>query len=702
MTHKIYIYWIFLVTCSFLIAQKKDIPFSKEYFPDKKEQFKEAYKMLEKGNDLFEQGNKIGYVKSLRGVPNYKQALPFFLKACAFNPDNSELNYKIGKCLIEGIGIPNRRDALKYLKYAYELNPNVSPDIIYLIAQAYHLNMKWDEAINEYTRYLRVLPVDAPISLKEEINKKIEQCKLGKKMTEHPARVFIENLGSTVNTQYAEYGPVITADGSTLMFTSRRPNTTCGKIDEVIGDYYEDIYVSEKTGKDFGLPKNMPEPINTCSHDAVVALSPDGQKLILYKGDEGGGDLYISTITKEGWSKPKPLGKKYINTQYHESHASFSPDMRAIYFVSNRPDGFGEHDIWISYFDQKKEDWGPPQNLGPTINTKEDEVACFIMADGKTLYFSSTGHPGIGGYDIFVARYENGVWSEPQNVGYPINTPDDDVFFVITGSGRYGYYSSVREGGYGEKDIYRIIFLGPEKPLIPSKEEILLAYNAQPVQQKISEPRLNVAISNVTLFKGTVLDEKTKQPVEAKIELYDNVTSTKVNEFTSNPSNGKFLVILQAGMNYGLSISAPGYLFHSENFDIPKEAAYKEVNKTIYLKKIEPGATIILRNIFFDYDKADLRPESQIELDRVYDLLVKNPTLKIELSGHTDDRGSDEYNMKLSQKRAESAMKYLVSKGISQDRIVAVGYGETKPIVPNDSEENRQLNRRVELKVLAK
>lgn len=672
-----------------LISQGKDIPFEKEYFPNKKEEFKEAKKNLEEGYDLFE-----------KGIPYYKEALTFLLKAYSFNPNNSLLNYRIGKCYLLSPRPPNKKKSLEYLKKAYELNPNVADDIFYMLGQAYHINMLWEEAINEYKKYLRVLPTNAPQQIKDEINKKIQQCEYGIELSKKPIRVFIENLGPEINTEYPEYGPVITADGSILIFTSRRPTTTGGKVDPAIGEYFEDIYRSEKIGKKWSPAKNMPEPINSKSHDAVVAISPDGNTLIIYKGESNGGDLFFSKISKEGWTKPKSLGKN-INTPYHEPHGVFSPDMNALYFVSNRPDGFGQHDIWKSSWNSKKNEWDPPQNLGPIINTKGDEIGCFLLSDGKTLYFSSTEHKGIGGYDLFVSKYENGVWSEPQNLGIPINTPDDDVFLVITGSGRIGYYSSFREDGYGSLDIQKIIFLGPEKPLLPSSEEILLAYNSQPIQQKISEPKVAVSTSNVTIFKGKVLDEKTNKPVEAAIELYDNVKREKIGDYTSNPENGKFLVILQAGVNYGLSISAPGYLFHSENFDIPQEAAYKEVNKTIYLKKLEPGATIILKNIFYDYDKADLRPESTIELDKVYDLLVKNPTLKIELSGHTDDRGSDEYNLKLSQKRAESAMQYLVKKGISPERIAAVGYGESRPIAPNDTEENRQLNRRTELKVVS-
>jgi len=672
-------------------GQGRDIPFEKQYFKGKEAQFKEAKKALDEGYDLFEKGKVF-----------YRKALPYLMKAYSFNPDNALLNYRIGKCILEAPASPNRKECLPYFQKAYQLNPNVERDIFYMLAQGYHLNMKWDEAINEYERYLRVLPADAPVGLREEVLKKIEECKTGKELTKKPARVFIENLGRSINTEYPEYGPVITADGSVLMFTSRRPNTTGGKIDEDLGEPYEDIYMSERKGKEWTPAVNLPEPVNSSGHDAVITLSPDGNYLIIYKyKPSDGGDLYISQITKEGWSKPKPL-KGDVNTPYHEAHASFGPDMKVLYFVSNRPDGFGQHDIWRSFWDEKKKEWGKAENLGPVINTKYDEHGVYIHSDGVTLYFSSTGHKTMGGYDIFVSRYSNGVWSEPENLGYPINTPDDDVFLVVVGSGRYGYYSSYREDGFGEKDIYRIIFLGPEKPLIPTKEEILLAWDASPTRVEISEPKVEVSTSKVTLFKGYVLDEKTKEPVEASIELVDNSTGRVVGNYNSNPRTGRFLVVLHSGKNYGIAISAPGYLFHSENFDIPEEAAYKEVNKTIYLKKLEVGATIVLRNIFFDYDKATLRPESKAELDRVYDLLVKNPTLKIELSGHTDDIGSDEYNMKLSQKRAESAMAYLVQKGIDPSRIKAVGYGETQPMVPNTSEENRQLNRRVELKVIAK
>ena len=307
----------------------------------------------------------------------------------------------------------------------------------------------------------------------------------------------------------------------------------------------------------------------------------------------------------------------------------------------------------------------------------------------------------MGGYDIFKSTFENGKWSEPINMGYPINGPDDDVFFVISGSGNHGYFASSKQGGYGDKDIYKITFLGAEKPPVVMNEDNLLASVAAPV----SEFKAEKIISNgpkMTILKGVISDAKTHQLLEAAIELIDNSLNEVIATFKSNSTSGKYLVSLPSGKNYGIAVKKDGYLFHSENFDLKASEEYQEVEKDVALKPIEVGQSIILRNIFFDFDKATIRSESANELDRLIKLLTENPTLKIELGSHTDSKGSDEYNQKLSQSRSQSVVTYLIGKGIATDRLVAKGYGETVPVAGNDTEAGRQENRRTEFKILSK
>lgn len=672
----------------------QDIPFEKAYFKDRKDEFKMAVDELKKGDEFFAQGPTL-----------YKLALNHYLKANEVNPNNSTLNYKIGVCYLFSTF---RTKSLEYLEKAKQLNPNVAEDIDFYLGMSYHLKMEWDKAIEHYKKYKLVSKDPKMLAA---VDKKIQECNYGKEYVKNPERVFIDNLGSSINTNYPEYGPVISTDESVMIFTSRRPNTTGGKMDENLGEYFEDLYISYKVDGKWASAQNMGKPVNTEEHDATVALSPDGMKLIIYNDDKGDGNLYECKRTPEGWSKPERMDYGTINTKYHESSASYSADQKTLYFVSNREGGFGGRDIWMSKYDEKKKKWGEPINLGPNINTKYDEESVLIHPDGVTLYFSSQGHTSMGGYDIFKSELKNGVWQKPQNLGYPINTPDDDVFFVINASGRRGYYASFKPDGYGEKDIYMITFLGPEKPVMIQTEDNLIASKTAPVKEKIIEKPVEITTRKLTLLKGYIKDQKTMKPVLAEIELIDIDDNVSLATFNNDASTGKYLVTLPSGNNYGIAVKSKGYLFHSENFNIPEETAFREINKDIYLQPLEPGSKVILKNIFYDYNKATLRPESMSELDRVVELLKNNPTLKVELSAHTDSRGSDAYNQKLSEQRAQSCVDYLISKGIDPSRVVAKGYGETQPVITDaeinklkteeEKEEAHQQNRRTEIKVIA-
>jgi outer membrane protein OmpA-like peptidoglycan-associated protein len=322
--------------------------------------------------------------------------------------------------------------------------------------------------------------------------------------------------------------------------------------------------------------------------------------------------------------------------------------------------------------------------------------------DGITLYFSSQGHGSMGGFDIFKSNLTDGKWSEPINLGYPINGPNDDVFFVVSGSGNRAYFASSKQGGFGEQDIYKITFLGPEKQALLNSQDQLLASVSSAVNNLKTESAVEVKSSKLSILKGIVTDEKTQNPIESTIELIDNEQNTILATFKSNSSTGKYLVTLPSGRNYGVAVKCLGYLFHSENFNLPEGADYQEFNLDVVLKKMEVGSTIVLRNIFFDFDKSTIRSESQNELNRLIKLLKDNPSVKIELSSHTDEIGSDDYNMRLSFSRSNSVVDYLIAKGISPSRLIPKGYGESAPIDKNDTEDGRQNNRRTEFKILSK
>ncbi len=709
---------IALLVLSSTLAFAQNVEFEKSNFPDKKDLLKDAKKNLEDGREFFNTGKKEydfvleGYVAKNKYYPAsrkdyqragdiyFKQAQPLLMKAQEFNPNNADLNYMLG---VINFNLNPQSDAgTKYLEKAISLNGKIPEDAPYFLGWAFQFQLKWDDAIKYYQMYLTLLNADAKANAVaiEDVNKKIGECKIGKAEVANPQRIFVDNLGPNINTSYPEYSAFISADESMMVLTARRENSTGGKLDEGDNWPFEDLYQSFKVNGKWTPVQNFGPLVNSPEHDATSGLSSDGTTMFIFKYKEkDGGDIYVSNLVGNTWSKPEHMNKN-INSKWHESSVSLSYDAKRLYFISDREGGLGAGDIYYSDKDVKGE-WGPAVNIGPSLNTKYGEEGVFIHPDGKTIYFSSKGHKNMGGYDIFKSTFENGKWSEPQNLGYPINGPDDDVFFVISGSGNHGYFASSKQGGYGDKDIYKITFLGPEKPPVVMNEDNLLASVAAPVSEFKAEKIVSSG-PKMTILKGVISDSKTYKLLEAAVELIDNSLNEVIATFKSNSTTGKYLVSLPSGKNYGIAVKKDGYLFHSENFDLKASEEFQEVEKDIALKPIEVGQSIILKNIFFDFDKATIRPESANELDRLIKLLTENPTLKIELGSHTDSKGSDEYNQKLSQSRSQSVVTYLIGKGIATDRLVAKGYGETVPVATNDTEAGRQENRRTEFKILSK
>lgn len=681
-----------LLFSSGLLYSQRNVEFDKNNFKNDKAGFREAMNNIKEGNMFYSEGT--------RGA--CRLALDYYLKAGNFNPDNAILNYKIGTCYLKSI---QKAKCLEYFIKAIELNPRVSVDIHYKIGRGYHLNLKFDKAIESYNKYKQLI---SPKDLQEQrpiIEKRIAECNTGKKLIQDPVRVFIDNLGNSINSSYPDYSPLISADESMMIFTSRRENTTGGGRDEGDNQFFEDIYVSFRSGVTWEAAENIGKPLNTNNNDATVGLSPDGQQLYTFFGKKKGGDILICELKGDEWTAPDDDAlKKNVNTDHHESSASFSYDGKTMYFVSNKPeDNHGKHDIFISYWDEEKERWGAAKNLGSAINTKYEERDVFMHPDGRTIYFSSKGHTTIGGYDIFSSTMDdNASWSKPVNLGYPINTPDDDRFFVMSASGMHGYYATDKEGGYGAHDIYLITFLGPEKPLVQSNEDNLLASIANPVSETVIEETVEIKTMRLTILKGTIKDAFTMKPIAAEIEIVDNEKNEVISVARCNSLTGKYLVSLPSGKNYGIAVKAQDYLFHSENFNIPATTNYQEITKDILMNKLAKDAKIILKNVFFDYAKAKLRPESSAELNRLIKLLNEYPSVRIEISGHTDNRGSLKTNTTLSGARAKAVVDYLSGNGIDADRLEYKGYAYFQPVATNDTDDGRQLNRRVEFKVLSK
>lgn len=649
---------IFFFTAT-LKAQNDDVKFTNSNFPNQQNLLLKAKQQIKEADLLILENN-------------IQKALNLYLKANEFNPNNSDLNFKIGSCYFNYFP---KQECLKYFEKAYNLNNKVDRKILFYLAIGNHFNYKFKEAIRLYSEYLE----NANSKETTHINKLIQECENGIEILKDTTAVEIINLGANVNTEYREYAPMVVADGSKVYFTSRRKGTG-GQIAMEDNMYYEDIYETtrdEKTNT-WSKAKNIGNPLNTKLHDAIVGLSPNGQTMFVYV-DNNGGDIYFSQLKGAKWTKPENISTK-INSQYHESKACISYDNKVLYFISNNPKtSYGGKDIYYSILDSQGE-WSAPVNIGPTINTEYDEVDLFIHPDGRTIYFSSKGHNTMGGLDIFKTyKDENGKWVKPINIGYPINTPLDDAFFVMTSSGKSAFFSSIRPEGYGQHDLYELKFPTKEKEKIKPQEKVL-----------------------VTLVKGKVKDANSKIPLEAKIEITNNTTGEIIANFITNSQTGDYMLNLPSGINYGLNVSKEQYLFHSENFNIADTTDFREVVIDVDLQKIEIGKTIILKNIFFDFDKATLRPESTTELNRVVNILNKETKLKIEIAGHTDSKGSSEYNKQLSSARAKTVVEYLIEAGINKNRLSFEGYGYQKPIATNETEEGRQMNRRVEFKILSK
>jgi outer membrane protein OmpA-like peptidoglycan-associated protein/tetratricopeptide (TPR) repeat protein len=471
-----------------------------------------------------------------------------------------------------------------------------------------------------------------------------------------------KNLGSNINTAESEYFPSLSIDGKELVFTRK-----------INGDN-EDFYYSKlNTNGQWDKAKPMEGDINTPMNEAAQNISQDGQWLVFTANARpvgfGDFDLYMSYLTPQGWSEAVNLGGK-INSDQWDSQPCLSPDKRDLYFASRRFGGYGGSDIYVSHL-QANGKWGDPENLGPTINSSADEQCPFIHADNQTLYFTSSYWPGYGDDDIFYVRKgPNGVWSKPVNLGYPINTINREGTLFIAADGKTAYYASDRSDSKGGTDIYSF------------------------------ELREDVRPYKTLWVKGKVFDKKTTKGLPSTVELIDLSTKQLISKVQTD-EDGKYFVTLPVGKDYAFNVNRKGYLFYSDNFLLSNNLHDSSYEKNIPLQPLEVNATVVLNNVFFDVKKFDLKPESQIELDKLVQLLKDNPSLRIQISGHTDNVGKPADNFTLSNNRAKAVVNYLIEKGITTQRLLAKGFGETQPVADNKTEEGRAKNRRTEMKVIS-
>ena len=603
------------------------------------------------------QDAKEWYDKSVKSFMARKtdEAATYLLKAIEKDSTYAEAYFKLGQ-----INEVARKEAfaLQYYSKAVHFKPD---DPAYRQAHTYLGTRALRAGDYEKARPMLAFALKntPPGSLIiKQLSRQLESCNFAIEAKSKKLNFTTADMGNVINFSSDQYFPVLTADNETLIFTARSE----------AGD--ENLYYAKLINNKWTNPQSISANINTAANEGTCSISADGRTLVFTscnaKDSFGSCDLYISKKTGNDWSTPANLGAS-INTREWESQPSLSNDGTVLYFSSRRYGGFGEKDIWMS--ELKNNQWTAAVNLGSAVNTAKDEVSPFIHANGHTLFFASDGHTGMGGFDLYFSERKANIFSNPENLGYPLNNHQDQVALFISSDGKKGYFStdSLRSTRLVEFEI-------------PNE--------------------LSRKFSRVNYVKGIVQDTSAMQNLSADIELIDLKTNQLIERMKSDEQTGEYTAVLPNGSHFGLFISKHNYFSKSLSFDFSEKTDVEGKVINIMLQPIRKDVEIVLNNIFFDSGKTDLKPESFAELDKLQKLLQQNTNLQVEISGHTDNVGKDTDNFALSEKRAAAVVVYLTTRGISPAHIKAVGYGEARPLMPNDTEENRRLNRRIEMKIL--
>ena len=558
-------------------------------------------------------------------------------------------------------------EAASYYRISVKIDSLFYKPVFFNLANAEIMSGDYSKALVHFKVYLAQEGMSA--KNKTAAAKSVKDCEFALNALKKPVPFNPVNIGSGINTNDDEYWPSITADGQTLMFT-RQPNMISNP--GFTGVVQEDFYISYFSDNVWQKAFNARAPLNSIQNEGAQTLSSNGKYMFFTACNRPGGlgncDLYFSSFSNDRWSEPDNLGAP-VNTNHWESQPSISADGKTLFFSSSRAGGFGGKDLWLTRLNEKNK-WTVPVNLGNVINTAGDEMSPFIHFDGKTLYFASDGRVGMGGFDLFVTRLrDDSTWTEPKNLGYPINTFNDEMGLLIESGGQKAYYSSIRDKTKG-KDIFFFNLYESARP------------------------------NPVSYMKGKVYDKETGKLLIANYELI-NLSTGKIIVRSVTDETGNFLICLPSGYNYGINVSMPGYLFYSENFMFEGMHSVSEpFIKRIILNPAKVGEKMQLSNVFFEIDSWQLKKESMNELNNLANLLKDNKNLVMEIGGYTDSTGSVQYNMGLSEKRAFSVVNYLIKNGISSDRLKYKGYGNTSPLGNNVTSEGRKLNRRTEAKII--
>jgi len=543
-------------------------------------------------------------------------------------------------------------DAKAAYQRAMVINKDVAPAVIYNLAEMEFATQDYQKAKQDFGVFLAL---DGSSDRAKRARKYLVDCDFAALNIKNAVTYTPVNLGNGVNTIDSEYFPALTADGESLIFTR-----------QINGN--EDFWTAKFNGNVWSAATPLSTNINTPKfNEGAQTISPDGKYLFFTGCNRPDGlgrcDIYVSHREGKDWGEPYNVGKP-VNSEYWESQPAISPDGKTLYFISNRPGGLGGYDIWKSTISDDAK-WGPAINLGPEINTPFDENTPFLHADGKTLYFSSDGWPAFGNKDIFYSRMdEAGKFQKPVNIGYPINSFDDESGLIVSADGNSGMFSSNLKDGFGKQDIYSFGIPETAKP------------------------------KKISYVKGIVKDKDTRKTIESNVQVIDLKSNKTVFDDYTDPETGQFLAVMPIGSDYLFNVNAEGYLFYSENFALKQEDINKPYQIEVYIEKIKQGGNVTLRNIFFDTDKYNLLPQSIRELDLLIDFLNQNETVNIEIQGHTDSMGDAKLNQKLSLNRANAVYEYLLKNGIGGSRLTFKGFGASTPVANNNTEAGRKTNRR--------
>ena len=557
----------------------------------------------------------------------------------------------------------NAENALANFKKAIQLYPNEYPTNYYNAGKASLTINQLDDAALYFNKFLE-FDDNHPKSI-ERVKGMLSDIEFRKALMSNPVPFEPINLGAGVNTPYYEHSPTVTTDEQVIFYTRRAPSVSPNGM----AHENEDFFMSKKDANgNWGKAKSLGNKINTRFNEGASCISSDGRYLFYTScdkpGDFGSCDLFLARRKGETWVDPINLGSS-VNTHEWESQPSFSSDGRTLYFASNRRGGKGGRDIWYTKIGDNGE-WSRPRMV--PINTEKDDQSPFIHPNGTRFYFSSNGLPGMGSSDLYYVDIDqDGQWGKPQNMGYPINTAGSEVSLIVSSDGKTAYYSSDMEGGFGKWDLYQF-----ELPRM-----------LRPVP--------------VTYAQGKVYDSETKKPLGAHFEIIATETGKKMVEATADPETGEFMVVIPTAQQYALNASADGYLFFSESFNFSSDTG--SLYFDVPLQPVKVGKKVVLKNVFFETAKYELKSTSKAELDKLVQFLKKNQSLEVEIGGHTDNVGSETYNQDLSENRAKSVYEYLIGKGISASRLSYKGYNFSEPIASNDSEQGRAKNRRTEFKI---